>query len=363
MRILHVEAGRHLYGGARQVCYLIEGLAAEGFENVLVCARGSTIAGAVRGATVVELPIGGDLDVFWAGPLRKLIMAHAPAVVHVHSRRGADLVGGRCARRAGVPAVLTRRVDNRESAWWARLKYRPYRVVAAISAAVETELVQHAGLDPTRVVRVASAVDTERHRPDFAARARLAVTLNSPPGSIVIGVVAQLIPRKGHALLLDCLQEVISRHPEVQVLCFGRGPQERELRRRIAAHGLAEHVRLMGFRDDLAVLMPGLDLLVHPARREGLGVAVLEAMSCGIPVVASDAGGIPDIVEHERSGLLFASGDSRELCAAILRMLDDEALRLRLARAGRERVKSRFSVQRMSRRYMEVYNRVLSDRT
>lgn len=363
MRIMHVEAGRHLYGGARQVCYLVEGLAAGGFDNVLICTRDSEIAGAVRGATVVELPIGGDLDVFWAGPLTKLIKAHKPTVVHVHSRRGADLVGGRCARRAGVPAVLTRRVDNREPASWARLKYRPYSVVAAISAAVETELVQQVGLDPARVVRVASAVDTERHRPDLAARARLAATLNNPPGSIVIGVVAQLIPRKGHALLLDCLQAVISRHPEVQVLCFGRGPQERALRRRIAARGLAEHVRLMGFRDDLAVLMPGLDLLVHPARREGLGVAVLEAMSCGVPVVASDAGGIPDIVEHERSGLLFASGDSRELCAALLRMLDDEALRLRLARSGRERVKSRFSVQRMSRRYMEVYNRVLSART
>ena len=363
MRIMHIEAGRRLYGGARQVCYLIDGLVAEGMENVLVCARGSEISGAVRGATVIELPMGGDLDVFWAGPLRKLIRAHAPDVVHVHSRRGADLVGGRCARRAGAPAVLTRRVDSREPAWWARLKYRPYSVVVSISSAVESELVDHVGLDPGRVTRVASAVDTERHRPDFSARARLAVTSNNPPGSVVIGVVAQLIPRKGHALVLDCLQEVISRHPEVRVLCFGRGPQERALRRRIAARGLAAHVRLMGFRDDIAALMPGLDLLVHPARREGLGVAVLEAMSCGVPVVASDAGGIPDIVEHERSGLLFASGDSRELCAAVLRMLDDEALRLRLARAGRERVKSRFSVQRMSRRYMKVYNRVLSART
>ena len=360
MRIMHIEAGRHLYGGARQVCHLIDGLVAEGLENVLVCARGSEIAAAVRGARVVELPMGGDLDVFWAGPLRKLIEAHEPAIVHVHSRRSADLVGGRCARRAGVPAVLTRRVDNREPAWWARLKYRPYSVVAAISSAVESELVQHAGLDPARVVRVASAVDTERHRPDFAARARLAVTLNVPPGSIVVGVVAQLIPRKGHALLLDCLQEVISQHAGVQVLCFGRGPQERALHRRIAAHGLAEHVRLMGHRDDLAELMPGLDLLVHPALREGLGVAVLEAMSAGVPVVASDAGGIPDIIEHERSGLLFAAGDLCALRGGILRMLGDEALRIRLARAGRERVETRFSVRRMSRRYVEVYNRVLS---
>ena len=363
MRIMHVEAGRYLYGGARQVCYLIQGLAAEGIENILVCARGSEIAGAVRGATVVELPMGGDLDVFWAGPLRKLIEAHAPAIVHVHSRRGADLVGGRCAQRAGVPAMLTRRVDNRESALWARLKYRPYSVVAAISSAVESELVDHVGLDPARVVRVASAVDSERYRPESTARDRLAEAFGIPSASMVVGVVAQLISRKGHALLLDCMPEVIARHPEVHLLCFGRGPQERALSRRIAKLGLGDHVLLTGFRDDLAELMPGMDLLAHPALQEGLGVAVLEAMSAGVPVVASNAGGLPDIIEHERSGLLFEAGDPRVLRDGILRMLGDEDLRLRLARAGRERVESRFSVQRMSRRYVEVYNLVQGTRS
>ena len=360
MRIMHIEAGRHLYGGARQVCYLIDGLGAEGMENMLVCARGSEIASVVRGATVVELPMGGDLDVFWAGALRKLIRAHAPDVVHVHSRRGADLLGGRCAQRAGAPAVLTRRVDSREPAWWARLKYRPYSAVAAISSAVESELVDHVGLDPGRVVRVASAVDTRRYRPDPLARAKLQETFDIPPESRVVGVIAQLIPRKGHALLLDCLPDVIARHPEVRVLFFGRGPLERALRRQIAERSLGNRVQLTGFRHDLAELLPGLDLLVHPALREGLGVAVLEAMSAGVPVVASDAGGISDIVEHERNGLLFAAGDSGGLRHGVLRLLGDEALRQSLALAGRERVETEFSIRRMSRRYAEVYNRVLN---
>ena len=360
MRIMHIEAGRHLYGGARQVCYLIDGLGAEGVENMLVCARGSEIAGAVRGATVVELPIGGDLDVFWAGPLRKLIRANAPDIVHVHSRRGADLFGGRCAWRAGAPAVLTRRVDSREPVWWTRFKYRPYSAVAAISSAVESELVDRVGLDPGRVTRVASAVDTGRYRPVSSAPARLAKAFGTLPESMVIGVVAQLIPRKGHALLLDCLPEVIARHPEVRVLFFGRGPLERRLRRQIAERSLGNRVQLTGFRDDLAELLPGLDLLVHPALREGLGVAVLEAMSVGVPVVASDAGGIPDIIEHERNGLLFAAGDKSGLRNGVLRLLGNEALRQSLARAGRERVETEFSIRSMSRRYVEVYNRVLN---
>ena len=99
---------------------------------------------------------------------------------------------------------------------------------------------------------------------------------------------------------------------------------------------------------------------MHPARHEGLGLAVLEAMSAGVPVVASDAGGLTDIIEHERHGLLFESGNVRALGDAIVRMLEDSELRRRCARDGRLRVESSFTVQRMSRRYLDVYNRVLS---
>ena len=360
MRIMHVESGRHLYGGARQVGYLIKGLEAEGVASVLVCARGSEIAGAVDDAEVVELSMGGDLDVLWARALMALIKSHAPSVVHVHSRRGADTVGGRCARRGGVPAVLTRRVDNREPVWWARLKYRPYQMVAAISSAVESELVDRVGLDPARVVKVESAVDTLRYRPDPAARKHLAATFGVPSVSTFVGVVAQLIPRKGHALLLDCLPAVIARHPQVRVLFFGRGPMRRALRQTIAQRGLGDRVRLVGFRNDMADLVPGLDLLVHPASREGLGVAVLEAMSAGVAVVSSDAGGLPDIIQHDRHGLLFESGSGDALQDALLRMLGDEELRRRCAHAARRRIESHFSVERMSRRYTEVYHRVLS---
>ena len=249
----------------------------------------------------------------------------------------------------------------RDRAWWARVKYRPYSAVVAISSAVESELVGHVGLHPGRVTRVASAVDTGRYRPEPSARTRLEEAFGIPPESRIVGVIAQLIPRKGHALLLDCLPDVIARHPEIRVLFFGRGPLERALRRQIAERSLGNRVQLTGFRDDLAELLPGLDLLVHPALREGLGVAVLEAMSASVPVVASDAGGIPDIVEHERSGLLFAAGGHGGLRHGMLRLLGDEALRQSLGRAGRERVATEFSIRRMSRRYVEVYNRVLND--
>src|SRR5262245_43605826 len=126
MRILHLEAGRHLYGGAAQVRYLIDGLAGAGVENVLVCPEGSEIAAAPSSARVVPLPLRGDLDVGMLPRLAPVIRTAQPDVVHVHSRRGADVFGGIAARLAAVPAVLTRRVDSDEPAWLARLKYQPY---------------------------------------------------------------------------------------------------------------------------------------------------------------------------------------------------------------------------------------------
>src|SRR5690606_15227889 len=144
MRVAHVESGRHLYGGARQVLHLIEGLDARGVDNVLVCTAGSAIAAEAAGrCRVIELPLAGDVDPWAVRRLRRALSAARPDIVHVHSRRGADLYAGLAASGAPWRTVLSRRVDQREVAPWARIKYRPYAAIVAISRAVERELVEH----------------------------------------------------------------------------------------------------------------------------------------------------------------------------------------------------------------------------
>jgi glycosyltransferase involved in cell wall biosynthesis len=318
MRIVHIEAGRHLYGGAAQVRELIDGLARDGgagIDNVMICTRGAELAGSAPRAETVELPLRGELDVAAVRRLRRMLRELEPDLVHVHSRRGADLYGGWAAALERVPAVVTRRVDAAERGWWARLKYRPYARVIALSHAIERQLAQ-AGVEAARIVRIPSAVDVERYRPDFAARERLRAELGLPHDALVIGVVAQLIERKGHAALLAELPALLRREPRLRVVCFGRGPRERALRAAVAVRGLEGRVKLAGFRADLPRLLPGIDIVAHPAVREGLGLALLEAASCGVPVVAFAAGGVPDVVEHGRTGLLVEVGDGAALGAA-----------------------------------------------
>jgi glycosyltransferase involved in cell wall biosynthesis len=357
MRVVHLEAGRHLYGGAQQAAYLIRGLAQQGVENILLCPKDSAISHAELPADVVELDIRGDLDLSLLRRLREAAAAIGPDILHVHSRRGADVFGGFSVRGTATAAVLTRRVESPEPRFWARCKYRPYARIIAISNAIRRELVDGAGLEASRIVLVPSAVDTERYRPS-GARGRLGAAFGLPAGARVLGCAAQLIARKGHASLLRSFVRLAAKYRDLYLLCFGEGPLRRRLERRAAALGVAERVAFVGFRSDLADLLPEVDVLVHPAQREGLGSAVLEAMSAGVPVVACAAGGLVDLVEDGVTGLLVPPRDATALADAVVRLLGDAALRTRLADRGRQAAVSRFSIARMVEGNLAVYRQV-----
>jgi glycosyltransferase involved in cell wall biosynthesis len=360
MRIVHIEAGRHLYGGAAQVRHLVDGLAAARVDNVLVCPPGSALAAAPPAGQLVELPMGGELDLRLVPRLTRVLRDVAPDIVHVHSRRGADLYGGMAAALAGVPAVLTRRVDAREPAWLGRLKYRPYRVVIALSRAIEAQL-RAAGVDDSRIARIPSAVDSQRFRPDVAARARLLTAFALPADALVIGVVAQLIERKRHAWLVGLLPELVRRQPNIRVLCFGAARSKLHCARRSPRVVWRASVLLVGYRSDLPEIVPGLDVLAHPAAREGLGVALLEAASAGVPVVACAAGGVPDVVEDGRTGMLVAVGDAAGFARALESLLAAPAQRRQLGVAARARVERHFGVAGLVDAHRSLYDRLLAE--
>lgn len=360
MKVLHVESGMHLYGGALQVVFLLRGLAREGDAHVLACPERSAIAVAAEphAARVHAIPMGGDADVGMVGRLRRLIRAERPDLVHLHSRRGSDVWGGVAARLEGVPVVLSRRVDNPEPRAWAALKYRLYDRVIAISEGIRQVLLAD-GVPARKLACVHSAVDTERYRPGCADPAWLRREFGLPAQSAVIAMVAQFIPRKGHRTLLDALPAVWAAHPGTQVLLFGRGAEQPAIAAEVARRGFAERVRFAGFRDDLHRVLPCVDVVVHPAQTEGLGVALLQAAACGTAMLATRTGGIPEVVVDGRTGLLVAPGDAPALARALQRLLGDAALRARCGEAARALALERFSIGTMVEGNRAVYEHVL----
>lgn len=361
MKVLHVEGGRNLYGGALQVLYLIQGLKARGIENLLACRKGSDLALASAGfAEVHGMSMAGDLDLPLIARLYRLIRSTRPDIVHLHSRIGADVMGGIAARMAGVPIVHSRRQDNPEKSWMVKLKYRLHDRVVAISEGIGKVLLAE-GLSPDKLRVVRSAVDArpfQQGRDEAWFRAEFGL----PEGSRTLGAVAQLIARKGHRFLLQAMPELLSRFPELHLLIFGKGPVEADLREMIRKLGLEERVQLCGFRDDLARIVPCLDLLVHPALMEGLGVSLLQASGAGVPIVASRAGGIPEAVRDGLNGILVPPGDIEALTAAIVRILGDPGLARRMGEAGRQLVEGEFSVDGMVEGNLRVYRELLQER-
>ena len=360
MKVLHVEAGRHLYGGAQQVLYLLEGLAGHRVDNVLVCPDGSAIAAASPPATrVLTLPMKGDLDLALVPRLRRIIRDERPDVVHLHSRRGADTLGALAGLWTGARIVLSRRVDNPEPKLLARLKYRLYHRVITISHAIGRVLTAE-GVDPRKIVCVHSAVRPDRWQSP-QPRERLCEEFSLRPDAPVVGMAAQFIPRKGHDVLLAALPAVVEHFPDVQVLLFGKGREQEHVQRAVEREGLARNVLFAGFRDDLPSWFGALDLLVHPARREGLGVALLQAASAGLPIVASDAGGMGEIVIDGETGRLVPPGDAAALAEAMVALLGDRALAGRLGDGARRRVTEEFSVEAMTRGNLSVYEAVTGE--
>jgi len=179
------------------------------------------------------------------------------------------------------------------------------------------------------------------------------------PTAFSIAVVAQLIPRKGHRFILDVLPGLCAEHPFIKVIFFGAGESEADLRALSRKLGLSATVNFAGFRHDLDEYLAAFDLLVHPAEREGLGVAMLKGAAAELPVIAFDIAGASEAVSHGNTGVLIPPGDLSALQKAIELMIDEPQLREDLGRAGQQRMRDDFSIETMVESHLEVYEQIL----
>ncbi len=360
MKILHVETGRHFLGGPQQVIYLISALRDRGYDNTLVCPPDSGIDGVARqvGIRVQNLFCAGDLDLPFAYRLAQYLKEHAPDIVHCHSRRGADLLGGLAAALADIPAVVSRRVDNTEMRLVATIRYRPFRKVIAISEAI-ADVLRDRGVEDQRIVIIRSAVDVDAFPPAADCR-RVRAEFGAGVDDFLVAAAGQLIPRKGHQYLLQAVADLQSRYPQLKVVVFGDGYLNNQLRAQASTLGLDGTVQFAGFRADLDSFVSCFDLFAYPSLTEGLGVAALKAAAAAVPVVGFAAGGLPEAVAHEETGLLVSPGDSDALASAIARLIDDPGLRHRFGAAGRRRMQNDFSIATMADRHVALYESVLN---
>ena len=359
MKVLHVETGQHLYGGAQQVAYLMAGLKEQHVECILCCPNGAAI-GKEAGKTGIKVRYtkkAGDLSLTFFRQLKKIIKEESPDLIHLHSRRGADILGGIAAKQCKVPAILSRRVDNPEKHFFVKWKYKLYTHVITISEAIMNVLLSE-GVPREKMTCVLSSVDIKKYQQP-APRKEFLKRFQLTENSLCIGMAAQMIERKGHATLFKALPDIVGKFPDIQVLIFGQGPLEAELKTLSSELKLEPHIKFEGFCEDLERWLGNLDILVHPAYKEGLGVALLQAASAGIPIIGGNAGGIPEIVHHEKNGLLFEPGNSDQLKAGLNQLLSNADLRKAYGENGQILVEENFSIDKMVSGNLNIYRNIL----
>ena len=178
-----------------------------------------------------------------------------------------------------------------------------------------------------------------------------------PSGAPLVGNVAALAPHKGQRHLIDAMRLVVRDLPDARLLIMGDGELRDTLQEQIKHLGLERHVTLTGFRDDALGLMRSMDVFVMSSVTEGLGSAMLEAMACERAIVGTRAGGIPEVIEDDVTGLLVPPRDHEAMAGAIVRLLKDPARRRQMGAAGRARVVSEFSVEALVQSTARIYQR------
>ena len=290
------------------------------------------------------------------------------ALLHTHEYKG-DIVGGLAAKLAGVPAVASvrgytdRTVPLRVYKQIDLFALRWFDCVLPVSDHMRDRLLK-AGLPSRRVVTVYDAIDPQAFGVDSGSdprRLRNHLGLNTTAN--VVSIVGRLSPEKGHRFFLQGLGQILERFPETQVLIAGDGPERNALRSLVDSLGVDHAVSFLGYRRDVPAIIEASDVVVLASQREGFGDVLIEAMSLSRPVVATAVGGVPEIVQHDETGLLVPAGDSEALAQAVMRLLADPTWSRRLGANGREVVMQHFHVDVLARRLALVYEELLECNT
>jgi glycosyltransferase involved in cell wall biosynthesis len=301
-------------------------------------------------------PLRGPADPVCLATIVWLLRRHRIDVVHSHAFFAA-VYGGIAAWLLGKSHVITMHgsryyAGRRRRVLALRWSARRSRALVGVSSATAAELTSGLGLPPASVRVVYNGVprqsgDRERVRRELSLRA----------DELLIVAIGSLFPVKGHAVLLQALLQLSDGPPlpPWRAAIAGVGGEDASLRAFIEGNGLGDRVTLLGFRDDVPDVLAAADVYAMPSLYEGSPLALMEAMFAGKPIVASDVGGIPELVTDDGEALLAAPGDATQLAQALRSLLTDSARRERLGRAAHRRAESRFTLDRMVDEYEELY--------
>lgn len=359
---LHLDTARSWRGGQNQVLLTVLGLRAAGHRAMLVAHPDGELRNrAAEGLELLPLAPRTEMDLSAAWRLSRAVKELRPDVVHAHDPHAvavAALALSMSTQPKRAPLVAARRVDFRlKGNALSRWKYDQVDLFICASEAIR-RIVLSDGVPEERALTVHEGIDLERVA--AAPEAPLHDELWLPHGSPVVGNVAALVPHKGQRHLIDAAAMVVRQVPDARFVVAGEGELRESLEHHVKHLHLEKHVFFTGFRTDVLSVIKAFDVFVMSSITEGLGTSLLDAMACRKPIVATEAGGIPEVVQDGITGFLVPPRDHHAMAEAIVKLLRDEPLRKRMGDAGLSLAYAKFSADRMVRETLHAYERALA---
>ncbi len=371
LRVMHVLNYLRRGGAEFGILKLMEGLSTAGFEH-RICTTRSYDADFVQ-----AYRLEGILDIasseraglqFPLFRLKRIFQKYRPHIVHTRNWGALEAIPA--ARLAGVPIVIHSEhgyeleslagLPSRQRVF-RRMTYAMADRVFTVSRELREFHSRQAWLGPDRISVIYNGVDTQRFSPSPDLRQRVRRELGFPPERLVIGGVGRMVPIKDYGTLLKAAAILLERGVNLHVLLVGKGPELDSLQQQ-GITLLKDRVSFVGASDCVPEFLNAMDIFVLPSVGEGMSNTLLEALACGLPLLATQVGGNPEVIEDQRSGWLFAPGDLGRLSSQLEALAAKPEIRCALGAAARARAITVFSLEGMIERYRNLYLNAVTQR-
>jgi glycosyltransferase involved in cell wall biosynthesis len=356
MKVLHVSTAISWRGGEQQIAYLTDELSRKGIEQMVVCPSGSALQ---QYCMLHHIPFcaikkRAGIDFLFMSHLAGITRRFRPDIIHLHDAH-AHTAAIIAAVFFGIslPMVLHRRVTFETGKnIFTRYKYNHplIKKIICISEAVKKQMLHLVREDKLTVIH--SAADCQRFAIQKNNQLRNEFGLSSDVK--IIGNIAAFTKEKNWVTFVEAAALLKQQLPDVKFVAIGEGPELNNIKAQIQKLGLHNDIILTGFRKDIENILPEFDLLLFTSENEGLGTTILDAFCCRVPVVASDAGGISELVVHEKTGLLCSPHNASAFAESVVSILKNDSLRQSIIESAHRKT-SEFTKEAMAQKVMEVY--------
>lgn len=363
MKVLQLSSEKSWRGGEQQIAYLISYLRSQGVEVVVCSRKDSAFSAWCRKNEVkyYELGFKNGLDFTTARRIKKIARQEKVNLINAHSGKSHSLVYWACRMGLKISVVVHRRVDfplKTRGISLAKYNLAQVRAIVCVSQAIAS-MVKSAVKNPDRVKTIHSGINPDRfsHNPATGyLHEKFQISKDKP----LIANVSALSPHKDYPTFLKVVHEIVKRGAFCHFLIVGDGPDADEIKAMAHKMKLDSHLTFTGFRDDVPQIFREISLFLITSKTEGLGTTVIDALFNKIPVVATRAGGIPELVEDGNQGFLCPIGDYKCLAYRVSELLDSPPMRDEMAQRAFEKSKH-FTSDKMGEKVLAIYREILSE--